>query len=190
MTVEEVLKSFVGVGSLSRYTQTTLLPRLPDNIQQLLSHGVGYLADGMLRTVDPITIAQPTLELAAPIHASHSFPILTTAFGDIVTHWHSRLYLISARVGRYIGLGRAHRLGHVIAELTNPEKRDFLLGSTPWVEAVAAYGVPTPKECFGYIPPLAVLPRQEREITGLRRVDLRQHLEFLASFYGPAQGRW
>src|SRR5690625_7808194 len=100
VTVEEVLKSFVGVGSLSRYTQTTLLPRLPDNIQQLLSHGVGYLADGMLRTVDPITIAQPTLELAAPIHASHSFPILTTAFGDIVTHWHSRLYLISARVGR------------------------------------------------------------------------------------------
>src|SRR5699024_9853359 len=148
------------------------------------------IGDGLLRTVDPITIARAVVDLAAPIHASHSFPILTTAFGDVVTEWRSRLYLINARVGRYIGLGRAGRLAQVVTELADPQRRTFLLGRAPWAEAVGRLGVPTPLECFAYVPPLSVLPRGEGELTGIERVGLREHLAFLAAFHGPAQGRW
>lgn len=190
MTLGPVMESFVRVAPISEYTTATLAPHLPEEIRELFTHGVGYLGDGMVRTVDPVTIARATANLAAPIHASRSFPILTSAFGDVVTHWRSRLYLINSRVGRYIGLGRAHRLGDVIRELTTPERRDFLFGYSPWVEAAGRYGVPTPRECFAFVPPLAVLPRGEGEITGVVKMDLREHLEFLAEFYGPAQGRW
>lgn len=190
MRLEAVLESFVHVAPLSNYTVSTLVPNMPPNIQRLLSYGVGFIGDGMVRTVDPLAIARPTLRLAAPIHASHSFPILTTAFGDVVTHWHSRLYLINSRIGRYVGLGRAHRLAYVIEELSTPQRREFLLGTPPWAQAVAALGVPTPWECLAYVPPLAVLPRGMGDLTGVVRTDLREHLEFLGAFYGPAQGRW
>lgn len=184
------LASFVKVGEVSEYTATTLIPHLPEQIRELYRYGIGYLGDGMMRTVDPVTIARATANLAAPIHASHSFPILTSAFGDVVTHWQSRLYLINSRIGRYLGLGRAHRLGEILTELTTPARRDFLLGSAPWAEAVARFGVPTPGECFAYVPPLAVLPRGAGELTGVQRMGLAEHLEFLGAFYGPAQGRW
>lgn len=182
-------QTFVAVGQISEYTRTTLLPHLPEPIRELLAHGVGYLGDGMMRTVDPATIARATSALAAPIHASHSFPILTSAFGDVLTHWQSRLYLINSRIGRYIGLGRVSRLPQVLDALTDPDQREFLLGASPWAEAVAAFGVPTPGECFAYTPPLAVLPRAEGELTGVARAPLAAHLEFLGAFYGPAQGR-
>src|SRR5699024_4290293 len=116
--------------------------------------GVGYIGDGLLRTVDPATIARAVVNLAAPIHSSHSFPILTTAFADVVTEWRSRLYLINSRLGRYVGLGRAHRLAEVITELSDPQAREFLVGQAPWAEAANRFGVPTPRECFAFVPPL------------------------------------
>src|SRR5699024_11634362 len=91
---------FAHVAPISSHTRATLAPHLPPLVQELFTYGVGYIGDGLLRTVDPITIARAVVDLAAPIHASHSFPILTTAFGDVVTEWRSRLYLINARVGR------------------------------------------------------------------------------------------
>ena len=186
----QAMAHFAHVAPISSHTRATLAPYLPPLVQELFTYGVGYIGDGLLRTVDPITIARAVVDLAAPIHASHSFPILTTAFGDVVTEWRSRLYLINARVGRYIGLGRAGRLAQVITELADPQRRTFLLGRAPWAEAVGRLGVPTPLECFAYVPPLSVLPRGEGELTGIERVGLREHLEFLAAFHGPAQGRW
>lgn len=190
MTLSRAMASFVRVASISDYTATTLLPHLPETVRELFTYGVGYIGDGFLRTVDPATVARAVVAAAAPIHSSHSFPILTTAFADVVTEWRSRLYLINSRVGRYVGLGRAHRLGQVIAELSDPESRDFLLGQAPWAEAVNLFGVPTPRECFAFVPPLAVLPRGPSDLTGVVRMDLAEHLEFLAAFHGPAQGRW
>lgn len=190
MSLQRAMGSFVRVGQVSDYTRQTLAPHLPETVQELFDYGVGYVGDGMLRTVDPIAIAGPTTGLSSPIHASHAFPILTSAFGDVVTHWRSQLYLINSRVGRYIGLGRANRLAETITELADPARRDFLLGPTPWVHAVHALGVPTPGECFGYVPPLAVAPRGQGDLTGVVRVDLAEHLAFLADFYGPSQGRW
>lgn len=189
MRVEEAWETFVVVGNISEYTRTTLLPHLPPPIRDLLARGVGYFGDGMMRTVDPATIARPTSTLAAPIHASHSFPILTSAFGDVVTHWQSRLYLINSRIGRYVGLGRVSRLPQILDALTDPAQREFLLGVCPWAEAVAAFGMPTPGECFAYVPPLAILPRGEGDLTGVVRAPVAAHLEFLGAFYGPAQGR-
>lgn len=189
MNLAEAMASFVHLAPVSPYTMTTLAPHLHENVRDLLGYGIGYVGDGMIRTVDPASIAQVTARLASPIHASHSFPVLTSAFGDVVTHWRSRLYLINSRLGRYVGLGRAEHIGQIIAELSNPASREFLLGPVPWVNAVHALGMPTPKECFGYVPPLAVLPRAAGEITGLQRARLTAHLEFLAGFYGPAQGR-
>lgn len=190
MNLTSVMADFVRLAPVTDYTRTTLGPHLPDEVQELFEHGVGYIGDGMVRTVDPLTIAQVTSRLSSPLHASHAFPILTTAFADIVTYWRSRLYLVNSRVGRYIGLGRSARLPLVIAELTDPATRDFLMGDAPWSLAVHTLGVPTPRECFGYVPPLAVHPRRGGDITGLERVDLLTHLEFLADFYGPTQGRW
>lgn len=184
------MEHFAPVAPISERTQTTLAQHLPETVQELFGYGVGYIGDGLVRTVDPLTIARVVAELSDPIHASHSFPILTTAFGDVVTEWRSRLYLINSRIGRYIGLGRANRLGEVVAELSDPGGRDFLLGEAPWAEAVGKYGVPTPRECFAYIPPLAILPRERGSLNGVVRMGLAEHLAFLAAFHGPAQGRW
>lgn len=185
-----ILDSFVAVGPLSEHTRTALLPHLPESLQTLLGAGVGYLGDGMVRTVDPVTIGRQSARLAAPIHATHAVPIATSAFADVVFYWQSRLYLINSRYGRYIGLGRVNRLPEIMAELIDPATRDFLLGSAPWAQAVTAFGVPTPAECFAYLPPLAVRPRADDDLEGVVRVGLGEHLEFLATFYGPAQGRW
>lgn len=185
-----MLKDFVAVGSMSGHTTTTLLPHLPEPLQQLLGAGVGYFGDGMLRTVDPITIGREVAALAAPIHATHAVPVATSAFADVVFYWQSRLYLINSRHGRYIGLGRINRLTDIITELTTPATREFLLGAAPWVQAATVLGVPTPAECFAHVPPLAVMPRAPGDLTGVVRAGLRDHLEFLATFYGPVQGRW
>lgn len=185
-----ILESFVAVGPLSGHTRTVLLPHLPESLQRFLGAGVGYLGDGMMRTVDPVTIGAQTSRLAAPIHASHAVPIATSAFADVVFYWQSRLYLINSRHGRYIGLGRVSRLAQILTEITGPATREFLLGPTPWAQAVTAFGVPTPTECFAYVPPLAVRPRATSELEGVVRAGLGEHLEFLATFHGPAQGRW
>lgn len=190
ISLRSALVDFARLAPMSQHTRETLAPHLPAPVQELFSYGVGYIGDGFLRTVDPVTIAAAVVDLADPIHASHSFPILTTAFGDVVAEWRSRLYLINSRLGRYVGLGRVHRLGEAITELTHHENRTFLTGATPWREAAAALGVPTPRECFAYVPPLSVQPRAGGDLTGVIRMGLREHLEFLAAFHGPAQGRW
>ena len=188
--LDRALEHFAPVAPLSERTTATLLPRLPPPVQDLLARGVGYIGDGLLRTVDPASIARIVVDLADPIHASHSFPILTTAFGDVVTEWRSRLYLINARLGRYLGLGRVHHLGRVIAHLAAPAERHVFLGELPWAQAVHALGMPGVEECFAYVPPLSVLPRPGGDLTGLVRMDLVTHLRFLAAFHGPAQGQW
>ena len=188
VTIADAMIHFAQVEPISERTRASLGPHLPEPVQQLWDYGVGYIGDGLLRTIDPRTIAKVTLDLADPIHASHSYPILTTAFGDVLTQWRSRLYLINSAVGRYVGLGRTERLGAVIAAVATPDTRRFLLGDIPWAQAVAAYGVPTPAECFAYVPPLSVLPRGPGDLTGLERTGLAEHLEFLARFHGPAQG--
>lgn len=181
---------FVKVGQVSEYTEQTLFPYLGKDIENMLNQGVGYLGDGMLRTVDPINIASPVSALSSPVHAEHCFPILTSAFADVVIYWRSRLVLINAKVGTYIGLGRVQRLHDVVEELCDPLRRINLLGATPWAEAVALHGVPAVTECFAYLPPLTVQPRKSNETTGLARVKLSEHLEFLADFHGRAQVRW
>lgn len=189
MSLPAAMASFVRLAPTSAYTMVTLTPHVPEEIGHLLTYGVGYIGDGFLRTVDPATLADVTARLASPIHAAHSFPILTSAFGDVVTFWRSRLHLINSRLGRYLGLGHVDGLAQLITELSDPGTREFFFGPQPWTEAVHAFGVPTPKECFAFVPPLAVMPRKEGDLTGVEKVDLRAHLEFLATFYGPAQGR-
>src|SRR5699024_1716722 len=141
-------------------------------------------------------LAAAVNRLADPIHASYSYPVLTSAFGDVVTCWHSRLYLINARFGRYCGLGRADQLGHAILELMGPS-REFLTGPAPWASAAATLGIPGPYECFAYTPPLAAQPHPHHLGVGrgddaarLVRTGLAAHLRFLAEFSGRVHGRF
>ncbi|QGH69027.1 hypothetical protein [Pseudactinotalea sp. HY158] len=208
--LDEALRAFAFVEPVSEHTRLTLGPHLPASVRDLWDRGVGYLGDGYWRTVDPVHIAAAVSQLADPIHASYSFPVLTSAFGDVLTCWHSRLYLINSRFGRYCGLGRADHLGAAIADLTGPD-REFLTGPAPWAQAATELGIPGPYECFAYVPPLAARPLGNPEapanpdnpadptnpanpelsdLTGLVRTGLAAHLRFLAEFSGRVQGRF
>lgn len=182
------LGGFAFIEPVSEHTMTTLGPHLPATVRRLFTRGVGFLGDGYWRTADPLHLAAAVSRLADPIHASYSYPVLTSAFGDVVTCWHSRLYLINARFGRYCGLGRADQLGHAILELMGPS-REFLTGPAPWASAAASLGIPGPYECFAYTPPLAVQPATD-DVARLVRTGLAAHLRFLAEFSGRVHGRF
>ena len=140
----QAMAHFAHVAPISSHTRATLAPHLPPLGQELFTYGVGYIGDGLLRTVDPITIARAVVDLAAPIHASHSFPILTTAFGDVVTEWRSRC--TSSMLGWGATSGWAGQAGSLRSSRSSPTPSGAHScsagprGRKPW----AVWGCPHP----------------------------------------------
>lgn len=112
---------------------------------------------------------------------NRSIPIMTTAFGDIITF----------EDGQYIGMVK-YKNGN-FAILAKSFKRflknladDYFLGKyfqiSQYMEAVKILGQPGHNECFGYVPLLGLGGAEEKD--HLSKVSIREHIEVITQMVG------
>lgn len=153
---------------------------VPDELTKIWEdYGFGRLMGGYLKVINPENYQELLNETY--FRGTISVPILTTAFGDIVT----------LEEGQYIGMVK-YKNGNFVMLAKNFNRFMQNLGDEyflekyfqvpQYTEAVNKLGKPGLDECFGYVPLLG-LGGSER-VDNLHKVKIREHIELISQMVG------
>lgn len=153
---------------------------VPDELTKIWEdYGFGRLMGGYLKVIDPDDYQELLNETY--YRGNISVPILTTAFGDIVT----------LEEGQYIGMVK-YKDGNFVM-LAKSFKRfmqnlgdDYFLKKyfqiPQYTEAVNKLGKLEKDECFGYVPLLGLGGGEK--VDNLNKVKIREHIELISQMVG------
>lgn len=153
---------------------------VPDELTKIwVDFGFGRLMGGYLKVINPENYQELLNETY--FRGTISVPILTTAFGDIVT----------LEEGQYIGIVK-YKNGNFVMLAKNFNRFMQNLGDEyflekyfqvpQYTEAVNKLGKLGLDECFGYVPLLG-LGGSER-VDNLHKVKIREHIELISQMVG------
>ncbi len=153
---------------------------LPEELLDIWeNYGQGDLLDGYLRVINPEEY-QELLE-ETYFRGKVSVPIMTTAFGDIIT----------IEEGEYIGIvkyknGTFGMLAKSFKRFMQFITDDYFLGKyfqiPQYEEAVKRIGKLKHDECFGYVPLLGL--GGSEKVENLSKVKIREHIELISQLVG------
>lgn len=153
---------------------------LPNEVLEIWeNYGLANLLDGYLRVINPEDYK--VLLDETYFRSEVSVPIITTAFGDIIT----------IEEGEYIGIVR-YKNG-TFGMLAKSFKRfmqfitdDYFVGKylqiSQYEEAVKKLGKLKQDECFGYVPLLGL--GGSEKVENLSKVNTRVHIEIITQLVG------
>lgn len=160
---------------LSKYE--TILPG--ELIEIWENYGLGSLLGGYLKVINPESYQE--LLNDTYFRAKISIPILTTAFGDIIT----------LEEGQYIGMVK-YKNGNFVMLAKNFKRfmhnleDDYFLEKyfqiPQYVEAVKKLGELEYDECFGYVPLLGL--GGSEKVDNLDKVKIKEHIELISQMVG------
>lgn len=160
---------------LSKYE--TILPG--ELIEIWENYGLGSLLGGYLKVINPESYQE--LLNDTYFRAKISIPILTTAFGDIIT----------LEEGQYIGMVK-YKNGNFVMLAKNFKRfmhnleDDYFLEKyfqiPQYVEAVKKLGELEYDECFGYVPLLGLGGNEK--VDNLDKVKIKEHIELISQMVG------
>lgn len=160
---------------LSKYE--TILPG--ELIEIWENYGLGSLLGGYLKVINPESYQE--LLNNTYFRAKISIPILTTAFGDIIT----------LEEGQYIGMVK-YKNGNFVMLAKNFKRfmhnleDDYFLEKyfqiPQYVEAVKKLGELEYDECFGYVPLLGLGGNEK--VDNLDKVKIKEHIELISQMVG------
>lgn len=153
---------------------------VPDELVKIWEdYGFGRLMDGYLKVINPEDYQELLNETY--FRGNISVPILTTAFGDIVT----------LEEGQYIGMVK-YKNGNFVMLAKNFKRfvqnleDDYFLEKyfqiTQYTEAVNKLGKLKQDECFGYVPLLGL--GGSEKVDNLNKVKIREHIELISQMIG------
>ena len=153
---------------------------LPDELLEIWeNYGLANLLDGYLRVINPEDYK--VLLDETYFRSKVSVPIMTTAFGDIIT----------LEKGEYIGIVKYKNGNFVIAvdgfdlfiqNLTDDYFIKKYLQIPQYEEAVKRLGKLKQDECFGYVPLLGL--GGSEKVENLSKVNTRVHIEIITQLVG------
>lgn len=142
-------------------------------------YGFGRLMGGYLKVINPEYYQEMLSQTY--FRGNISVPILTTAFGDIIT----------LEEGQYIGMVK-YKNGSFMILAKNFKRFKQNLGDDYFVEkyfqiplyteAVKRLGELEKDECFGYVPLLGLGGSEKLE--NLKKVKIREHIELISQMVG------
>ncbi len=143
------------------------------------NYGQANLLDGYLRVINPEEYQ--VLLTETYFRGKVSIPIMTTAFGDIIT----------LEKGEYIGIVRYKNGNFIIAvdgfdlfiqNLTDDYFVKKYLQIPQYEEAVKRLGKLEQDECFGYVPLLGL--GGSEKVENLNKVNTKVHIELITQLAG------
>lgn len=142
-------------------------------------YGYGRLLGGYLKVINPEDYQELLNETY--FRGNISIPILTTAFGDIVT----------LEEGQYIGMVK-YKNGNFLMLAKNFKRFVQNLGDgyflekyfqiSQYTDAVNKLGELEQDECFGYVPLLGL--GGSEKVDNLKKVKIREHIELISQMVG------
>lgn len=167
--------SEVSRGLLQKYKTI-----LPDELIRIWeNYGFGRLLDGYIKIINPEEYQELLKETY--FRGNISIPILTTAFGDIITF----------EEGQYIGMvkyinGNFVMLAKEFKRFMQNIEDDYFLGKyfriPQYTEAVKKLGKLEQDECFGYVPLLGL--GGSEKVDNLDKVKIREHIALISQMVG------
>lgn len=180
------LESFTQLGEISTASRDAYGEVVPPNLLRIWDElGAGYVGDGFLRIVDPVT----TVEKLRPVANAGGpwVPIMTTALGDVV-------YLVQ---GTYV-FATFYRYGFTdiihgdpaefVASIETMATLDGRLRRSTYPERAAETGIPGLDQCYAYVPLLALGGPEVPSHLDLS--DMWIHLQLLVQLAGTPEDVW
>jgi len=153
---------------------------LPDELIKIWEdYGLGKLSEGYLKVINPEEYQE--LLNATYFRGNISIPILTTAFGDIITLEENQyIGMVKYKNGNFVMLAKSFkRFMQNIADDYFVEKYFQI---PQYLEAVKKLGKLGHDECFGYVPLLGL--GGSEKVDNLSKVKIREHIELISQMVG------
>ena len=153
---------------------------VPDELTKIWEeYGFGRLVRGYLKVINPEDYQELLNETY--FRGNISIPILTTAFGDIVTLEEGQyIGMVKYKNGNFVILAKSFK--RFMQNLGDNYFLEKYFQIPQYTEAINKLGKLEQDECFGYAPLLG-LGGSER-VDNLKKVKIREHIELISQMVG------
>ena len=142
-------------------------------------YGFGRLVDGYLKVINPEDYQELLNETY--FRGNISIPILTTAFGDIVTLEEGQyIGMVKYKNGNFVMLAKSFK--RFIQNLDDEYFLEKYFQISQYIEAANKLGKLEQDECFGYVPLLGL--GGSEKVDNLNKVKIREHIELISQMVG------
>lgn len=153
---------------------------LPDELMKIWeNYGLGTLLEGYLKVINPEEYQELLNETY--FRGDISIPILTTAFGDIITLEEGQyIGMVKYKNGNFVMLAKSFK--RFIQNLADDYFLEKYFQISQYAEAVKKLGMLEHDECFGYVPLLGL--GGSEKVDNLSKVKIREHIELISQMVG------
>ncbi|MDE5946837.1 MAG: DUF1851 domain-containing protein [Oscillospiraceae bacterium] len=176
----EILNDFIKIGEVSESLIEKYKNILPEEVIELWkNYGFGTFMNGYLKVINPDDYK--TLLEWSYFEGNTSFPIFTTAFGDIIT-WEKNEYvgIVMYRYGDFDIISQGFEFFYDI--ISDEEMAEEYINMDEYNKAIKIHGSLKYDECFGYVPLLALGGKEVPE--NLKKVKIREHIALITELTG------
>ena len=153
---------------------------LPDELIKIWEeYGLSTLLEGYLKVVNPEEYQELLSETY--FRGNISIPILTSAFGDIITLEEGQyIGMVKYKNGSFVMLSKNFK--RFIQNLTDEYFLEKYFQIAQYTEAVNKLGKLEYDECFGYVPLLGL--GGSEKVDNLSKYKTREHIELISQMVG------
>lgn len=153
---------------------------VPDELTKIWEdYGFCTLMGGYLKVINPEDYQELLNETY--FRGNISVPILTTAFGDIVTLEESQyIGMVKYKNGNFLMLAKNFK--RFMQNLRDDYFLEKYFQVPQYTEAVNKFGKLEQDECFGYVPLLGL--GGSENVDNLDKVKIREHIELISQMVG------
>lgn len=153
---------------------------LPDELIRIWEdYGLARLLNGYLKVINPEEYQELLNETY--FRGNISIPILTTAFGDIVTFEEGQyIGMVKYKNGNFVVLAKSFK--RFMQNLVDDYFLEKYFQVPQYTEAVKKLGKLEQDECFGYVPLLGL--GGSEKVDNLDKVKIREHIELISQMVG------
>lgn len=153
---------------------------VPDELTKIWEdYGFGRLIGGYLKIINPEDYQELLNETY--FRGNISVPILTTAFGDIVTLEEGQyIGMVKYKNGNFVMLAKSFK--RFMQNLGDDYFIEKYFQVPQYIEAINKLGKLEQDECFGYVPLLGL--GGSEKVDNLDKVKIREHIELIAQMVG------
>ena len=153
---------------------------VPDELEKIWEdYGFGRLMGGYLKVINPEDYQELLNETY--FRGNISVPILTTAFGDIVTFEEGQyIGMVKYKNGNFVMLAKNFK--RFVQNLEDDYFVEKYFHIAQYTEAVNKLGKLNQGECFGYVPLLGL--GGSEKVDNLKKVKIREYIELISQMVG------
>lgn len=153
---------------------------LPDELLKIWEdYGLDTLLEGYLKVINPEEYKELLNETY--FRGDISIPILTTAFGDIITLEEGQyIGMVKYKNGSFAMLAKSFK--RFIQNLSDDYFLEKYFQISKYAEAVKKLGKLEHDECFCYVPLLGL--GGSEKVDNLSKVKIREHIELISQMVG------